>query len=171
MRMTGPRITDPRLSSAIARQRGEEPEAPVEAGVQETQSGERPMTEARMAMADGGPDDLPRTFRREREAREREARERAAVEQAFAPPPEPAYGPEPGLDNYGAQPFGVPYYAGVVTALKIPFVQLMKFFVKAVFAAIPALIILGIMLWVMGQVLTNYFPALLKMKILITFPN
>ena len=42
------------------------------------------MTDASMALADGGPDDLPRTFRRERdaqrEAREREARERAAAE-------------------------------------------------------------------------------------------
>jgi hypothetical protein len=163
------------LSSAIARQRGEEPEAPLAAGVQEFASGDAPMTEAGMAMADGGPDDLPRTFRRERdaqrEAREREARERAAAEQQFAPPPEPAYGAEPGLDSYGAQPFGPPYDAGVVTALKIPFVQLMLFFVKAVFAAIPAIILLGIMLWGMGQILTTYFPALLKMKILITFPN
>jgi hypothetical protein len=128
-----------------------------------------------MAMADGGPDDLPRTFRRERdaqrEAREREARERAAVDEAFAPPPEPVYGPEAPLDHYGAPPFGAPYDAGVVTALKIPFLQLVQFFVKAVFAAIPALIILGIMLWCVGQILTTYFPALLKMKILITFPN
>ena len=46
-----------------------------------------------------------------------------------------------------------------------------RFFLKALFAAIPAIILLGIMLWVMGQVLTTYFPALLKMKILITFPN
>ena len=128
-----------------------------------------------MAMADGGPDDLPRTFRRERdaqrEAREREARERAAVDQAFAPPPEPAYRPEAGLDSYGGQPFAAPYGAGVVTTLKIPFFQLMAFFVKAVFAAIPALILLGVILWGMGQILTTYFPALLKMKILITFPN
>lgn len=34
--------------------------------------------------ADGGPDDLPRTLRRERDAREREAREREAAERAQA---------------------------------------------------------------------------------------
>ena len=58
-----------------------------------------------------------------------------------------------------------------MTALEIPFGRLVTFFLKALFAAIPALILLGIMLWGMGQVLTTYFPALLKMKILITFPN
>jgi hypothetical protein len=131
-------------------------------------------TDAHMAMADGGPDDLPRTFRRERdaqrEARDREARERAAAEQAFAPPPEPSYGPDTSLQSFGAD-YPPPMQSGVVTALEIPFVRLMMFFIKAVFAAIPALIILGVMLWTMGQVLTNYFPWLLKMKILMTFPN
>jgi hypothetical protein len=129
-----------------------------------------------MAMADGGPDDLPRTFRRERdaqrEAREREQRERAAAEQAFAPSlPEPSYGPDQGLDAFDGQPYAAPYDAGVVKRLKIPFFGLMLFFIKAVFAAIPALVLLGIMLWGAGQILTTFFPALLKMKILITFPN
>lgn len=131
------------------------------------------MTDAHMAMADDGPDDLPRTFRRERdaqrEAREREARERAAIDQAFAAP-EPAYAPEPAMDAFG--PAGYPPApTGVVTALEIPFGRLVAFFLKALFAAIPALILLGIMLWGVGQMLTLYFPALLKMKILITFPN
>ncbi len=128
-----------------------------------------------MAMADGGPDDLPRTFRRERDAqreqREREQRERAAVDQAFAPPPEPGFVETAGLEPYGGQPFGTPYESGVVTAIKVPFFRLMMFFIKAVLAAIPALILLGILLWGAGQILTAYFPALLKMKILITFPN
>lgn len=136
------------------------------------------MTDASLAMADGGPDDLPRTFRRERdaqrEAREREARERAAAEQAYAPLPEPTFAPEPSMQSYGS-----PYPAsqalgpasGVVTALEIPFVRLVTFFLKAVFAAIPAIFILGIMLWAAGQVMTTYFPWLLKMKILIMFPN
>ena len=132
------------------------------------------MTDAHMAMADGGPDDLPRTFRRERdaqrEAREREARERAAVDHAFAPPPEAAYAPDTAHNTYGAA-YPPPVASGVVTAFEIPFGRLVAFFLKALFAAIPAIILLGIMLWVMGQVLTTYFPALLKMKILITFPN
>lgn len=132
------------------------------------------MSDARMAMADGGPDDLPRTFRRERdaqrEAREREARERAAVDHAFAPPPEPAYAPEAPHDSYGAA-YPPPVASGVVTSFEVPFGRLMLFFLKALFAAIPAIILLGIMLWGMGQILTTYFPALLKMKILITFPN
>lgn len=133
------------------------------------------MTDAHMAMADGGPDDLPRTFRRERdaqrEAREREARERAAMDQAFAPPAEPTYVPAPVADTYPSGNYPPPVAAGVVTALEIPFGRLMLFFLKALFAAIPAIILLGILLWGMGQVLTTYFPALLKMKILITFPN
>jgi hypothetical protein len=174
MHMSEQRITDPRLSSAMARQRGQ-PVAPEPGrGSRDANSGVAAMTDARMAVADGGPDDLPRTFRRERDAqreqRDREARERAAVDQAFAPPPEPAYAPEPASHGY-EQPFPVPYATGIVTALQIPFFKLMMFFIKSVFAAIPAIIILGMLLWGAGQLLTTYMPALLKMKILITFPN
>ncbi len=134
------------------------------------------MSDAHMALADGGPDDLPRTFRRERdaqrEAREREARERAAIDHAFAPPPEPAFAPEVGAgDPYAPVAYPPPVPSGVVTSLEIPFAQLVTFFLKALFAALPAIILLGVMLWCMGQILTTYFPALLKMKILITFPN
>ena len=39
-----------------------------------------------LSVADGDPDDLPRTLRREREAREREARERQARERAATMP-------------------------------------------------------------------------------------
>jgi hypothetical protein len=128
-----------------------------------------------MAMVDGGPDDLPRTFRRERdaqrEAREREARERAAVDQAFAPPPASMYPQEAPIAPDYAASYPPPMTTGVVTALEIPFGRLVAFFLKALFAALPAIILLGIMLWGMGQLLTMYFPALLKMKILITFPN
>ena len=121
------------------------------------------MTDAHMTLADGGPDDLPRTLRREREA-QREARERAA-EQAYAPePPMSAYAPE--AVGYGMAPPRV-----TVTRIEIPFLRLMAFFVKAVFAAVPALIILGVMLWGMGQMLTTYAPWLIKLKILITIPN
>ena len=128
------------------------------------------MTDTHMAMADDGNDDLPRTFRRERDA-QREARERAAAEHAFAPPSEPAYMPDSPMEPSFGGSYPPPVPSGVVTALEIPFGRLVTFFIKALFAAIPAIILLGIMLWGMGQVLTTYFPALLKMKILITFPN
>ena len=39
------------------------------------------------------------------------------------------------------------------------------FFIKAVFAAIPALIALIALLWLFGQGLQSYFPQLVKMKI------
>jgi hypothetical protein len=134
------------------------------------------MSDASMAMADGGPDDLPRSFRRERdaqrEARERDARERAAADQAYAPLPEPTYDPEPPMASFGVPsqyPLAQPN--GIVTAIQVPFASLVAFFLKAVLAAVPALFLLGFLLWGAGQVMTAYFPWLLKMKILITFPN
>jgi hypothetical protein len=47
----------------------------------------------------------------------------------------------------------------------------MLFFLKAVFAAIPAMIVLIGLLWLGGQALEAALPELLKAKILITFPN
>ena len=47
-----------------------------------------------------------------------------------------------------------------VTRLRIPFFHLMGFFVKAAFAAIPALIILTIVLIGIGTALKNVFPGL-----------
>jgi hypothetical protein len=44
------------------------------------------------------------------------------------------------------------------------------FFIRAVFAAIPALIVLTAILWVFGHALEIFFPQLLKMKILIYMP-
>jgi hypothetical protein len=116
-------------------------------------------------LADEEIDDLPRTLRREREARERatreeEARKRAATlahDYGVGSAPNPGYGPE-----------AVP---AAVTRFDVPFFRLMAFFIKAVFAAIPALIILGALLWLAGDVLRNLFPWLVKMQILIRFPN
>ncbi len=47
----------------------------------------------------------------------------------------------------------------------------MWFFLKAVLAAIPALILLGALIWFAGDMLQKFFPELIKMKISITFPN
>ena len=52
-----------------------------------------------------------------------------------------------------------------VTDIDVPFFRLMTFFIKAVFAAVPALIMLTALLWLFGQGLQSFFPQLLKMKI------
>jgi hypothetical protein len=90
-------------------------------------------------------EDLPRTIRREREARERQARERQA--HALMPLAE--------RDGPGA----------TVTGIDVPFPKLVMFSIKAVFAAIPALLALTAVLWLLGQGLQSFFPQLLKLKI------
>jgi hypothetical protein len=106
-------------------------------------------------------DDLPRTIRREREAREREARERQSAI------PSPAFEREAFVGSI-ATPSGAP--AATVADFDVPFVRLSLFFLKAVFAAIPALLVLTALLWLFGQGLQSFFPQLLKMKILIYMP-
>ena len=117
-----------------------------------------------LSVADGDPDDLPRTLRREREAREREARERQAREmrERAAAGAYHSFGPRVS-EGTSAPP-------GVVTRLDLPFLHLAAFFLKAVFAAVPALIVLGFLLWGAGHALLNWFPDLVKMQILILFP-
>lgn len=124
--------------------------------------------------ADGDMEDLPRTFRREKEARAREAREREARERDALPSGLSTPQPEPAAYVSQATYPGYPSDEAVPAAIRsidVPFFRLMWFFIKAVFAAIPALIILGVLLWLGGQALEAAFPELLKAKILITFPN
>ena len=135
--------------------------------------------------ADFGPfgdenvDDLPRTFRREKEARAREARERAAQERAAAPvlstPDDfgPASTAQPRIE---ANPDFMPLvaempYPASIRRFDVPFLHLVAFFLKAVLAAVPALILLTAILWFAGAALEAVFPNLVKMKILIAFPN
>lgn len=141
--------------------------------------------------ADGGPDDLPRTLRREREAREREARERLAAERAqaereqlsmgpshntaHATPHAPAPAPVAADDLY-AVPDAFPAAGEVampatVMRFDVPFLHLVAFFLKAAVAAIPAVILLGVFVWGAGHLLQTYFPWLVKAQILIHFPN
>ncbi|HET6390142.1 hypothetical protein [Hyphomicrobium sp.] len=124
-------------------------------------------------------EDLPRTLRREKEARARQARERAMQERAAAPSL-PLGSADRRLDSrleaYAASDTGEDEAkqisaGGVVRRFDVPFVHLVSFFLKAVIAGIPALILLGAILWGMGAVLQALFPALIKMKILISFPN
>lgn len=125
-------------------------------------------------------DDLPRTLRRERDAREREReqRERDAAMAAQAQPyPQHGYGTQDyvqpaysapaqsntygQLNTYGSQS------DGTVSRLEIPFLHLVWFFVKAVFAAIPALLILTALLFAGGQILKRFFPDLRHFEIVI----
>jgi hypothetical protein len=107
-------------------------------------------------------DDLPRTLRREREAREREAREREARELTEVAPVMPVE---------RRVPLAMAASGAVVTDFDVPFSRLMSFFIKAVFAAIPAMLMLIALLWLFGQGLQTYFPQLLKLKILIYVPQ
>jgi hypothetical protein len=112
-------------------------------------------------------DDLPRTIRREREAkeaREREARERDARERLSMEAT-----PVHSFQREAPYAFGPP--SGAAIALDVPFSRLAGFFVKAVFAAIPALIVLMAFLWMLGYGLQLYFPDLIKLKILIYMPK
>ena len=108
-------------------------------------------------------DDLPRTLRREREAREREKRERELPEL-----PDGAFGPGGGRGPAPAYGFvGTSGGAGTVTRLEIPFLHLVRFFLKAVVAAIPAMILLTVLLWGLGQGLKAFFPQFRHFEIVI----
>jgi hypothetical protein len=141
------------------------------------------MAGGQMAMAEPnfGPigdepvDDLPRTFRREKEAREREARERAQRERAERVTAQPTLSAQP--DVYVEQGPGpgqmvadMPFPASV-RRFDVPFLHLVTFFLKAVLAAIPALILLTAILWFAGHLAEWLVPSLIKMKIQISFPG
>lgn len=132
------------------------------------------MTDANFPLtADADFDDLPRTLRREKEARAREARERErreregpSMDAARGDPPSYLFRPRTAPVAYGDEPL-----PAAVQRFDVPFVSLAVFFLKAVLAAIPALILLGAILYAMGKGLEAYFPDLVRMKILITFPG
>ena len=136
------------------------------------------MTDGKYPPLTDNMDDLPRTLRRERENRDRQQREQQAQLSR-----EPAGRAQlPANQSYGmpepANPYDQPYSPAdtgparvTVTRIKVPFVALMAFFIKAVLAAIPALLLLIAMLWGLGIALQTYFPELIKMKILISFPG
>jgi hypothetical protein len=120
-------------------------------------------------------DDLPRTFRREKEARAREAQERAARERAAAPTlstgVEDYSRPQPQIYRSAENEpcIGNAPVAATVRAFDVPFARLVTFFLKAAVAAVPAMLLLGVILWFVGAGLEMVFPQLIKMKILIGF--
>jgi hypothetical protein len=125
-------------------------------------------------------DDLPRTLRRERDARERAQRE-AASAPAMNPGPSLRMtpgGPSPqqmsaphGARGYEDDFEHLPAPPATVTAFDVPFWRLSLFLVKVVLAGIPALLVLGAILYGLGQALQTFFPALVKLKILISIPH
>lgn len=117
--------------------------------------------------ADEASDDLPRTLRRERDARQRAAREKE--DKARAATLTHDFGRS---DERPGQMFATDAGAGVaVTRFDVPFLHLMLFSIKAVLAAIPALVLLGVLLWFAGALLKTYYPELVHMQILISFPK
>ena len=114
-------------------------------------------------------DDLPRTLRRAREEREREMPLSLGDDPPFAASNH-VHGQR---DQYGYE-----YGAGsegdrrvTVTRLRIPFFHLVFFFMKAVVAAIPALVLLTGLLWGMGQGLKVFYPDLRHFEILVRAPR
>ena len=139
------------------------------------------MSDSNFALPDTN-DDLPRTLRREREARDRETKEREAREREARAKaererlaeetygrPEPVYAPSAAATEF--EPMPASGTGITVTRLDIPFLHLVGFFLKAVLAAVPAIIVLVAILWGIGHLLQVYFPQLIKMQILVWFPN
>jgi hypothetical protein len=118
------------------------------------------MTDTNFSLSDETDlDDLPRTLRREHEAR---ARRRDSMTDAV---------PRADREDEYSVVGDAEAPAATVAAFNVPFAQLVAFYLKSVLAAIPALILLTVILWFMGQALQGFFPELVKMRILITFPN
>jgi len=119
-------------------------------------------------------DDLPRTFRREKEARAREAGERAARERAKPPSlptsiaansRQPRIYASTGNNRRGDEN----RLAATVRSFDVPFTHLVTFFLKAALAAIPALLLLEAILWFAGAGLHALSQQLIKMMGLIGF--
>lgn len=132
------------------------------------------MTDASMPlMADSEFEDLPRTVRREKEARAREAREarerRERERNSFTN--ESLGDPPPHLSRSSApRIYDEPAASENSHRFDVPFAQLVIFFIKAALAAVPALILLSVALYFVGKGFGVFFPDLERTKILISFP-
>ena len=106
-------------------------------------------------LADDHSDDLPRTLRRERDAREREARERAGKARAATlthdfRSQEPAFNAAP-----------MALAPATVMRFDVPFTHLVRFFLKSALAALPALVLLGTIAWMAITLVRTNYPELL----------
>lgn len=124
---------------------------------------EADMAEPQFAMHSD--DDLPRTLRRERDAR----RQAQSYQQQSS-----SAGTQPSIPDDEKRPYAsdVPGEApaATVTDFDVPFLRLVVFFLKCTIAAIPALIVLGLIMFAMGQIAQKFLPWLVKMRILVSFP-
>ncbi|MEL6299995.1 MAG: hypothetical protein AAFQ45_15650 [Pseudomonadota bacterium] len=129
--------------------------------------------------ADPGDEDLPRTLRRAKAERAQATGAADAGSRPAAGAASPSSLGSPGSpgtsgSTYGsADTYDADGYDDEVTVRRfdVPFFHLMGFGIKVVLAAIPALILLGAILYGAGQLLKLFFPALVQMEILIRFPN
>jgi hypothetical protein len=127
----------------------------------------------------GGNEDLPRTVRQQKEARARDqaAREILNPPRSSASPRAASSMGSPLASDYRGSEFPVAqsppgeYPRATVSRLQLPFLHMVGFFLKAVIAAIPALILLMLILWGAGQIAKHFLPWLVQMKIDITFPR
>ena len=108
-------------------------------------------------------DDLPRTLRRERDRQRAAASASAnslgsATRAADTPSPAAAYSADD-------------LTPAIIKRIDVPFFRLMIFFLKAVLAAIPALILLTALLGLGGHALQVAFPELIQTKIIICSPD
>lgn len=126
-------------------------------------------------LEDDDMDDLPRTLRREKAAREAQERAEGRIgdeRNDGRSPPAPEFGAHMDPNYAGqAQYDDEELVAAEVQRFNPPFLHMMVFFLKAVVAAIPALILLGAIVWLAGEILQAYFPWLLQMRIVILFPE
>ena len=121
-------------------------------------------------MSSGLADDLPRTLRRERELRERGIDRNGRGPATSAPFVAQPTGFADAPLSADVQRDGVVMQGTTVTDIRIPFTRLMAFCFKFVLASVPALIMLGCILWAAGHLLMIYAPWLVKMQILIRVP-
>lgn len=114
-------------------------------------------------------DDLPRTLRREREARERAGLTGNGHSGGLPPLGGTGHTPSAYIPDQTVSD-GIVMSGTTVTDVRIPFFRLMMFCFKLVFAAIPALILLTAILGVAGHAMMTFFPWLVKLQILIKVP-
>src|SRR3984893_18089672 len=120
----------------------------------------------------GEADDLPRTLRREKEARERAAREAEARKRNATLTHDYDGNHRAAVDDRAAHAGEFAAAGGgVVTGFDETFFSLLRFFLKEVFSAIPPLIILGVMLWSAVAPLKSAYPGLVHTEVVIRVPR
>ena len=123
----------------------------------------------------GDDDDLPRTLKREKEARARDQLAREILNAPRTSYGAPSPPPAPDGQYFQAPPASVlppgdlPQVS--VARFEVPFLKMVTFYLKAVIAGVPALLLLMAILWGIGHLLQTFLPWLVKMRILITFPG